>query len=1319
MTDKPKTIFIAGYYGYGNAGDEAILSVIIKDLRAEIPNSRFIVVSGNPQDTKISHGVEAISGKDLQQIIAKMTLCDLVILGGGGLFHDYWGFDPDTVLTSNHKGIAFYSSIVLLAFILGKPLMLYAIGVGPLQSEMGKYYTRAITDLAHTVSVRDEDSRKILRTLGVKSNHIHITADPAFRLHLRENRTIIRDQVSQPGPILGIALRNWDVGVLPDTWERDVAEAIDSFLDSYSGSAVFIPFQEKIETDLDDLSVSERVKRRMRNPDQTLILKGDYSPTEKAGVITECDLLLGMRMHSIIFAIHTETPVVGICYDPKVQHVMKQAGIDKYAIDLRELNGHSLASLLESAFCNRDQITNQMHAVGTILYEKAEKNTELAIAAMDQASNYRQSLTPEGIQLLKQAMLSLCNALTESSEQTQEIGAKLQTITTLKIKLEEQVGKQAQIIEDLNSELEIQRSEHIKELQKLRRYISQSNREIENCHLLLSEKEITINSLDSQLQDIKGSRGWKLLWFMWEIRLFFIPKGSGREKVLKKIWNGLARNPLRSIKRAIDHLFRKFSVKMSRYAFAFDSFKRSRISIYPPDLSSLRLPSSSDLVSIVLPVYNGADLVGEALKSVMDQTYENFELIVINDGSYDDSGKIIDEYAIKDKRIRVIHQENKKLPRALSRGFQEARGEYLTWISHDNRLKPDFLDKMVACLRRHPNWDMIYANQDLIGEKGAPLRGSDWYDGYQRPRGSEHVHLPKDTAELNTRPNNFIGGGFLYRDRVGWLIGDYSPLRYTREDYDYWMRVNSLMTLRHADFQESVYEYRFHADSLTNRDQELGITRDRRNLMVFDDFRRDFYLTPLTWFIEEDISVDHSAKGISILNDCIKNAGHTTAQVSQFEDFNLPYLWVPYVYLQLTTNPDVTPPVPKNLPPNTTTVLLCLSPKNNLPSVINEGWDFCLAHSSEISPVSLNTYKQGWLVSNTIKALFTAIDIRVRSRHLEQIEHEISLNKAPEYKISVIICTYNRQENIEDTLRSTAEQTMLDADYEIIVVNNDPVNNNVAPIIEKIKTEYFSGNPAQLRLIDCPILGLSHARNAGLSESKGEILYFIDDDATAEKDTLDLYWKAFSEHPEVGVIGGHILLGPQDPIPVIWRQGWEKYWSQFVTGYESYTVVDNWGEYPWGANWCARREALLWAGGFRGGYGRRGSDYSGGEEIVAACLINQLGYKIAVLPQAQVTHNIEAYRFTLGHLKHTIIAGLFTQYQAQAELRIPIEISIWNTVKQINESQSTLISNVQPKNVGKKARWVETYYFIYARWRLFLRQTADFAKRFRQPSTRI
>jgi len=187
---------------------------------------------------------------------------------------------------------------------------------------------------------------------------------------------------------------------------------------------------------------------------------------------------------------------------------------------------------------------------------------------------------------------------------------------------------------------------------------------------------------------------------------------------------------------------------------------------------------------------------------------------------------------------------------------------------------------------------MIWANQCIIGDDGTPLRGSSWFVGYQRPRGSEHVYLPHDPSELNVWPNNYIGAAFLYRGRVRQLLGDYSPWRFGLEDYDYWMRVNDLLELKHTDFDDPIYDYRFHDTSLTARDEELGITRDRQRLMVFEEFRRDFCLTPITWvFSDRGDGLREELRAI------VESAGHMIVQRHEVDVATWPSAWIPSVFV--------------------------------------------------------------------------------------------------------------------------------------------------------------------------------------------------------------------------------------------------------------------------------------------------------------------------------------------------------------------------------------------------------------------------------------
>src|SRR5690242_16551873 len=139
-----RTALLAGYYGFGNTGDEAILAALLTGLARRRPEDRFVVLSGDPDDTRRRHGVAAIAWRDVEALAAEVAQADLVILGGGGLFQDYWGFDPETLLTVRAGGISYYSGPAALAALSRRPLRLHALGFGPLSSAPASRFTRAV-----------------------------------------------------------------------------------------------------------------------------------------------------------------------------------------------------------------------------------------------------------------------------------------------------------------------------------------------------------------------------------------------------------------------------------------------------------------------------------------------------------------------------------------------------------------------------------------------------------------------------------------------------------------------------------------------------------------------------------------------------------------------------------------------------------------------------------------------------------------------------------------------------------------------------------------------------------------------------------------------------------------------------------------------------------------------------------------------------------------------------------------------------------------------------------------------------------------------
>jgi len=1256
----PHTIVIAGYYGFGNAGDELILEGMLKDLRDELPDLNITVLSGKPRQTARRYQVDSVSWTDIRLIEQSVHSADLVILGGGGIFHDYWGFEDSAILTSAHIGLSFYTSLALLASIHRKPLMLYAVGVGPLVSEKGRAYVRAIAEQAALITVRDDESRQLLIKLGILANRIILAADPVAGLPFEQNA--VNDEKRR----LGIVLRNWNVGVEPAYWENGIAEGVDRFLDAHSDfDAVFIPFQDASDSFLNDLGVARWIRRQLKNAKRAQILEKTVSPHMKGDLLATCDLVLGMRLHSLVVAASSGIPMVGLGYDPKVVNYLKQIGLGRYLINLPDVSSPMVFTLLDDALNHKDEIRALLMDQKQDMVEMGAKSAQLVVGILSQADRHERKSSAELTGILGKTALSLMEALETSTTQAKELRHQIRVLSEREAESKNRVSELEQSLEQEkihNSELGTvimnQQVQQRKEVRSLKKQI-----EMLKTQNLEGQKEQDF--LSQELSAIKGSRGWKLLWELWQIRLFLVPRGSKREKAVKG-FSGVFKRTFRNSALTLRGLLRLstdwIGYQRSPYADYFMRYKKLRAKAFTTDFSSLKVPGYTGQVSIVMPLYNGIKYVRDAVESVLDQTYRNFELIIVDDGSTDGSGQVADEYAAKDERVRVVHQPNRKLPAALNTGFDLAQGEFLTWTSDDNVLKPEFLRKLVACLERHPRWDMVYANMDIIGDDGQPLRDADWFKGYQIPCGSEHIYLPGNTHELNTYANNFIGGAFLYRKRVHHLLAGYSRWQFTREDYDYWMQVNALLTLRHSDLLQPVYDYRFHARSLTSQDHLYKITQDRKFLMVFDDFRRDFYLMPMIWVVQ---GLDNS-DFVKNLTDEVKGStmrrGGIVLSQEKFNRLRLPRLFLPVIHLQVVQD---MAGASISVPSNCISAVLYFFHKTDPQNAdsINRNPQYGIQINT---PETIAGYQNSFS-SDSLEVLLDALDIHVRSVHLKQIEREIAESSTENQQLSVVVCTYRRNQSLEDTLMSLARQTADKQDFEVIVVDNNPGDSGLDEMITRVRNAGFHELPDRLRLVHCPVLGLSYARNAGLAEARGGIILFLDDDAVADKDLVTQYLAAFSAHQEMGVIGGHITLKRPETINMVWKEGWECYWSQFITGYTKLTEVTHWWEYPWGANWCARRKALLQIGGFRGRYGRRGSDFSGGEEIIAASLMKQLGYSIGILPQAHVLHQVDPSRFTLEHLRKTIAAGVFIHYQEQRDLYLPTEFHSGNVLMQLGK----------------------------------------------------
>jgi glycosyltransferase involved in cell wall biosynthesis len=219
------------------------------------------------------------------------------------------------------------------------------------------------------------------------------------------------------------------------------------------------------------------------------------------------------------------------------------------------------------------------------------------------------------------------------------------------------------------------------------------------------------------------------------------------------------------------------------------------------------------VISIVLPTYNGSKYIKTSIESCLNQTFKDFELVIVNDCSTDNTASIIQEYAAKDNRIVVIYNAfNKKLPLSLNTGFDAAKGKYHTWTSDDNYYAPDALETMLTVLEKDSNIDLVYCDYFIINDSGE-ITG---------------VRKFNNVYEEFT---NWLGCGacFLYKKEIYAANNGYNPSAFMIEDYDFFVRAFTKFNFYYLP-ANNLYYYREHPGSLTSTQGDM--VNDLSKIMV-------------------------------------------------------------------------------------------------------------------------------------------------------------------------------------------------------------------------------------------------------------------------------------------------------------------------------------------------------------------------------------------------------------------------------------------------------------------------------------------------------
>jgi glycosyltransferase involved in cell wall biosynthesis len=201
------------------------------------------------------------------------------------------------------------------------------------------------------------------------------------------------------------------------------------------------------------------------------------------------------------------------------------------------------------------------------------------------------------------------------------------------------------------------------------------------------------------------------------------------------------------------------------------------------------------MISVIMPVYNGEKYLRQSIESVIQQTYKDWELIIVNDCSIDNSRNIMQSYADTDSRIRIVDNgSNLKLPMSLNAGFRQAKGKYLTWTSDDNLYKPNALEELSRYLDYNSEIGLVYSDMDFVDVSLNFIK---------------EQSLETDMIYYG----DCVGASFMYRREVIDKVGEYEPDMFLVEDYEYWIRVSKKFKIGHIN--KNLYIYRVHGNSLT------------------------------------------------------------------------------------------------------------------------------------------------------------------------------------------------------------------------------------------------------------------------------------------------------------------------------------------------------------------------------------------------------------------------------------------------------------------------------------------------------------------------
>ena len=271
---------------------------------------------------------------------------------------------------TSEKSIRYYLGLIYIATLLNKKVMVYGQGIGPINKRANRMLTKEVLNRVDAITLRDGQSMTDLKKMGVNRPSIYMTSDPVVTLKPPDigcGAKILKDLgLSASRPIAGFSVRDWkDAKGFYET----IAKAADSLTEELKFQVVFVPFHYG-----EDNKCIMKIKSLVKNT--VYSVDGRHSPGEVLDLIGRMDLLVGVRLHSLIFSAIQGVPLVGISYDPKIEGFLAHLNM-KPAGSVTELDIGDLLVEIQRVWSDRENLRAHILAKIDEMRQQAMINDEL------------------------------------------------------------------------------------------------------------------------------------------------------------------------------------------------------------------------------------------------------------------------------------------------------------------------------------------------------------------------------------------------------------------------------------------------------------------------------------------------------------------------------------------------------------------------------------------------------------------------------------------------------------------------------------------------------------------------------------------------------------------------------------------------------------------------------------------------------------------------------------------------------------------------------------------------------------------------------